>query len=254
MRAVITGVGWAGPYGLGCPPLPVAGAHSAPWPLSPGPLPEIRRSDVQDKPDKTFGRLDSFCRLGLGACAQALRDADLHPDDAARPLVPGMGMILATFHGCLHTDQAFIQTLPPLAKAPSPMLFAYTLPNILLGEAALRFDLRGPALTLQAPVATSTGIGEESSTAPDHALTSAMNVSLDMLAGDEAPAILVGFCDLGPLKPALDAVRGALFLVLEKTAPPAYPERGVCERHVDGALSVNPAGPGTLPPMLFHAG
>lgn len=254
MRAVITGVGWAGPQGLGRPPLPIDGAPPAPWPLGPGPLLEISRSDVRESPDKTFGRLDPFCRLGLGACAQALRDAGLHPDDAVRTAIQGMGMILATFHGCLHTDQAFVQTLPPLAEAPSPLLFAYTLPGILLGEAALRFDLRGPALALQAPVVTSAGSGEESCAALERALNKALAVGLDMLSSNEAPAMLVGFCDLGPLAPTPDALGGALFLVLEKTAPPAYPGRGVCERHADRVLSVVPEGPGSLPPVLVRAG
>lgn len=249
MRAMITGVGWVGPQDMGRPPLPAAGTPPTPWPLGPGPLPEIRRADVQEAPDKTFGRLDPFCRLGLGACAQALRDAGLHPDDATRPLVPGMGVALATLHGCLHTDQAYIQTLPPLAKAPSPLLFAYTLPNILLGEAALRFDLRGPALTLQTPAKGRTGHDPKS--ALTNALPNALAVGLDMLASGEAPAMLVGFCDLGPLEPTPDTFTGALFLVLEKTAPPAYPGRGVCERGAGGALSVIPEGPGSLPPLLF---
>ncbi len=247
MRAVITGVGWVGPQGMERPPLPVAGTPPAPWPLGPGPLPEIRRADVQNAPDKTFGRLDPFCRLGLGACAQALHDAGLHPDDATRPPVPGMGMVLATLHGCLHTDLAFIRTLPPRAEAPSPLLFAYTLPSILLGEAALRFDLRGPALTLQTPVEEQPGYDVVPRTSLQHALA----VGLDMLASGEAPAMLVGFCDLGPLEPAPYALRGALFLVLEKTTPPAYPGRGICERHAGRALSVVPEGPGSLPPVLF---
>lgn len=224
-RVFITG------WGQGREREPVTGAY----PLNDAPLPVIRRADVLDAPDKTFGRMDAFCRLGLAACARTLRRAGVYP--AKRELPEPTGMVVGTGYGCLATDLAYFGTCPPLGEGCSPHLFAYTLPNVLLGEAALRFGLRGPAFVLQR---------DPASAALDAAPVLA---ALDFLEDGDAEAMLAGICELG-LPDTLErgdalpaTLRGSLFLLLEKSPPPAYAAAtpSVLERSADGGLVVDGA-------------
>ncbi len=224
------------------------GYAAAPWPLGFGRLPEISRQDVLDAPDMAFGRMDAFCRLGLAACSQALRHAGVYPKGNGRSLDIGTGIVVATVTGCLRTDQDYQITAPPLAEAPSPHLFAYTLPNVLLGEMALRFDLRGPALALQVESASSSRNG----VFPP--LQSAVAMAMDMLETGEADSMLAGYCELGKNALASDIPRGALFLLLEKTGSGAYPWYGSCGRSDTEEIRITPQQKGALPPLLVTEG
>jgi len=51
-----------------------------------------------------------------------------------------IGIVLATAHGCLEADKRYSETI---ATIPSPALFVYTLPNIMLGEISIRHGFKG---------------------------------------------------------------------------------------------------------------
>lgn len=51
-----------------------------------------------------------------------------------------IGVILATSYGCLEADKQFNTTLTTI---PSPAVFVYTLPNIMLGEICIRHGFKG---------------------------------------------------------------------------------------------------------------
>jgi hypothetical protein len=51
-----------------------------------------------------------------------------------------VAVVLMTSHGCLEVDKKYNETLKTL---PSPALFVYTLPNIMLGEISIRHGFKG---------------------------------------------------------------------------------------------------------------
>lgn len=191
----VTGAGWVVPGGLGR-----AGAGDS-CERGSGPLPPVRLGDFFASADGRAGRLDRYSKIGLAAIALAVRDAGW----------PAQGrtvtaLVAATAYGCLATDEEYYRTVLPQGGAlASPNLFAYTLPNCFLGEAALRFGFTGPTLIL----------GEERSDG-----LAAVREAVDLLEAGEAEAAVCGGCDLERpafLPPAIGGERcGAIFLALER--------------------------------------
>lgn len=215
MKARVTGIGWVTPAGKG------TGRSAAPFAPAPGKVVPLTRRDVFDQPDQRFGRLDPFSRLGLAAIAFALRDAGLEAWREKRPL----GVVAASLLGCLATDVDYFRTVLPQGGAfASPHLFAYTLPNVFLGEAAIRFGLTGPTFVLN-PTA-------------DDGLD-ALRLALETLAWGEAPAMLAGTVDLPPpdgFPTGGLSCPGALFVVLENQPRAPGTDFGSISLAADGSL------------------
>jgi 3-oxoacyl-[acyl-carrier-protein] synthase II len=192
MRAWITGIGWMTPAGLG------QGRQTVAQPLVTGSLELPRRKDVFAQADLRFGRLDGFSRVGLAALACCLRDAGAEEWTEKRPI----GIVAGSSYGCLQTDLDYLETLlTEGGKLASPNLFAYTLPNCFLGEAALRFGLTGNTLVLNR--------ADESGLAP-------LRFALEELAWSEQTGVLAGRCDLeAPAGVTAAGTPGGLFLLLE---------------------------------------
>lgn len=193
MKIFVTGIGWAGTGGMG------TGRGSTPFALPPGTLPPISRREVFPDPDSRFGRLDAFSRLALAGLALALRDAGIEKWTEPR----AVGIAASTTYGCIGTDLDYLATLDEAPGLASPQLFAYTLPNVFLGEAAIRFGLTGPTVI----------VSDEEGTG-----CAALETALDYVAGGGGTA-LAGICDLArptPLPERTDPPPGALFLVLER--------------------------------------
>ena len=130
MTALITGIGWVNSGGMGC------GRKCDDFKMTAGPLPRITRRAVSEDPYPRFGRMDSFSRLGLGAIALALKDADLAKWTCKR----NISIIASTVHGCLGTDVDYFDTvIPQEGRLASPNLFAYTLPNSFFGRSGHPF-------------------------------------------------------------------------------------------------------------------
>lgn len=51
-----------------------------------------------------------------------------------------IALVMATAHGCLEMDKKYNETITTI---PSPALFVYTLPNIMLGEICIRHGFKG---------------------------------------------------------------------------------------------------------------
>lgn len=193
MKVFVTGIGWVGAAGMG------TGRGGAPFALPPGDLPSISRHEVFSEPDSRFGRLDAFSRLALAGVALALRDAGIETWTEPR----AVGVAASTTYGCMGTDLDYLATLAGGPALASPQLFAYTLPNVFLGEAAIRFGLTGPTVI----------VSDEDGTG-----AAALDTALDFVAGGGDTA-LAGICDLArptqlPRRPEPPA--GALFVVLER--------------------------------------
>ena len=172
MKAWLNGIGWHTPAGSG------QGHRDHVNPLTSGPLEIPTRKQIFSEPDKRFGRLDNFSRIGLAAAAFCLRDGDRDTFSEARAI----GIVAASRYGCLATDRDYLETmLPAGGKFASPNLFAYTLANSFLGEVALRFGLGGNSLVLNQHD-------------PDH--LGAVNYALEELALSDQVGMLAGICDL----------------------------------------------------------
>ncbi|MDY0190913.1 MAG: beta-ketoacyl synthase N-terminal-like domain-containing protein [Desulfuromonas sp.] len=197
LSADICGFGWVSVDGLGAG---LSATNSCPFgEFRRGELPPVQRKDVLSRPDRSFGRMDQFSRLGLAGIALALRDAGLETWQDKR----NIGVLAATVTGCMYTDVDYFKTvLEGQGLFASPQLFAYTLPNTFLGEAALRFGLTGNCQVLNSGIN-----GDES-----HALA-VVRTAMESIAWGENEKVIVGYCDLGD-QGALHAP-GALFMVLQ---------------------------------------
>ena len=90
-----------------------------------------------------FFKMDPLCKWAwLGA--EALLT------DKGGNLYDGMdknkiAVVLMTKHGCIDVDKKYLEGLDNI---PSPALFVYTLPNIMLGEISIRHGFKGEQLCL----------------------------------------------------------------------------------------------------------
>lgn len=215
MKGAILGLGWVTAGGFG--PAGAAGGFD----LAPGELPELSRRDVFADPYQRYGRLDRFSRLGLAAIAFALRDAGLEAWQQKRPV----GVIAATSYGCLATDCDYFDTvLPAGGGMASPNLFAYTLPNCFLGEAAIRFGLTGTSFIVSGDAPGRLG---------------GLRLALESLAWGEEETVLAGCCDLAPPEGfacVAEAPPGAVFAVLSRAGGEGYGEVAIAG---DGLFRLN---------------
>ncbi len=83
-----------------------------------------------------FYKMDNLGKLGWLAAEILLKDsfrtADYLPEQT--------GLVLANAHASMDTDIKYAETIPDI---PSPSLFVYTLPNIMIGEICIRHHFKG---------------------------------------------------------------------------------------------------------------
>lgn len=228
LSAHISGIGWVTTGGCG------QGRKNQNFTLGGGELPTLSRADVFPQPDRRFGRMDPFSRLGLAGIAFALRDAGLESWQQKRPI----GLIAATAYGCLATDSDYFDTVIPDGGAlASPQLFAYTLSNTFLGEAAIRFGLTGSGMVVSA--AGALGL-------------TPLGLALEDLAWGDEDCLVAGTCDL-PAPTGVPEVAGvlpgAVFLVLQREAAPGY---GELHRNRDGTYFLSGAPVGDVAELVMR--
>ena len=91
-----------------------------------------------------FFKMDLLSKWAWVAAEMLLRPVD------EAPLYEGIdptriAVIMASTHGCLDTDHRYLKSTETI---PSPALFVYTLPNIMLGEICIRHGFKGEQLCL----------------------------------------------------------------------------------------------------------
>lgn len=116
------------------------------------PLLHLPKADPEELYRALQGGYPKFFKMDvLSKCAWLGAEALLREGDAL--LYEGMdknkiAVVLATKNGCLQTDKRYAETLTTI---PSPALFVYTLPNIMLGEICIRHGFKGEQLCLVQP-------------------------------------------------------------------------------------------------------
>ncbi len=215
MDVALSGIGWVTPSGIGW------GGGGQRFDLTPGALPVLTRKEVFPEPNQRFGRQSEYSKIGLASIAFALRDAGLETWTEKRPV----GIMAASQLGCLTTDLDYFHTvLPQGGSLPSPNLFAYTLANCFMGEAAIQFGLTGSTMVINEA-------GQSGA--------ASLRMALESIAWGEHDTMLAGICDLqAPVQFAesFTTTPGALFMVL--SGQPSHQRPGY------GALSL--AGNGSI--------
>jgi 3-oxoacyl-[acyl-carrier-protein] synthase II len=214
MEAFLCGIGWVTGAGLGW------GRQGDEFRLCDLPLPTLERKDVFPKPNQRFGRMSDYAKTGVAAVAFALRDAGLEEWEAKR----AVGVVASTRLGCLATDVDYHRTvLLEGGGLASPNLFAYTLANCFLGDAAIQFGLTGSSVAINE---SCDGLG-------------AVRMAMEDIAMGEAETMLAGICDLPGQEPYdrdLVTQTGAVFLVLSSAPGVAWNSYGCVTLTDDGRI------------------
>ena len=83
-----------------------------------------------------FYKMDNLCKLGWLATEVLLKDGF----NKAHYQPEGVGIVLANAHASLDSDKKYYDSITDI---PSPALFVYTLPNIVIGEICIRNNFKG---------------------------------------------------------------------------------------------------------------
>ncbi len=83
-----------------------------------------------------FFKMDNLCKTGFIASDLLLRTQKLNDNYEPEQI----GIVLSSANSSLDTD---IKYQASIATAPSPSLFVYTLPNVLIGEVCIRHSIKG---------------------------------------------------------------------------------------------------------------
>lgn len=87
-----------------------------------------------------FHKMDNLCKLGFMATELLLRDKRLEQSYSADEI----GIVLFNASSSMDTDRNHQQTIQDRsAYFPSPSVFVYTLPNIVIGEICIRHKFFG---------------------------------------------------------------------------------------------------------------
>lgn len=85
-----------------------------------------------------FFKMDRLCKWAWAGAELLLSSGSVYKDLDKNKI----GIVLSTSQGCLEVDKRYFDTI----DVPSPALFVYTLPNIMLGEICIRHGLKGAQL------------------------------------------------------------------------------------------------------------
>lgn len=87
-----------------------------------------------------FHKMDALCKLGMLCMEAALKDSDF----LTKNPLDKIAIVLSNAASSLDTDRAHQQSISDKANYfPSPAVFVYTLPNIIIGEMAIKYKITG---------------------------------------------------------------------------------------------------------------
>jgi 3-oxoacyl-[acyl-carrier-protein] synthase II len=231
MEAYLCGIGWITGTSMGY------GKLGGECVFSDLPLPPLTRKEVFPEPNQRFGRMSEYAKLGMAAIAFALRDAGLEAWSEKRPI----GVVASTSLGCLATDVDYHRTvLLEGGGLASPNLFAYTLANCFLGDAAIQFGLTGSCIAIN-----------EARQGLD-----ALRFALEEIEIGAADTMVAGICDVAApelVNAASTLKPGAIFLALSSAPPASGAQYGIITLSDDGELFHNGKAVGSLLDLVQSA-
>ncbi len=89
--------------------------------------------------------MDKLSKLGILAADVLLRDANIIGKHAPEKV----GIVLSNANASLDADVKYMESVKAI---PSPALFVYTLPNIVIGEISIRYGFKGENAFFVQPV------------------------------------------------------------------------------------------------------
>lgn len=90
-----------------------------------------------------FFKMDRMCKLGFLASEILIMNTPAFKEFKNEEV----GMVFMNRSSCLDTDLKYYETIKDSSQYfPSPSLFVYTLPNILMGEIAIRHRIKGEGI------------------------------------------------------------------------------------------------------------
>ena len=194
INIAVMGGAWITASGIDCM------SDSKDFSMPEGTLPELRRQLLTTSPDQRWGRLDNYSKAGLIASSLALKDAGIDTVDAHKTTA----IVVSTVTGSTDVDNKYFQTvLPQEGLLASPNLFAYTLPNCMLGEVSIRHGFTGPAMIL-------------SQTTSD--MMNGIVGGIKLLHYGLCERVVAGYCNIEAGMDSVDTEckPGAVFLVMQK--------------------------------------
>jgi hypothetical protein len=86
-----------------------------------------------------FHKMDRLCKLATVAARVLLQNGDLAPYTPSE-----IAVVVANRTATYHTDSKHVASITDRANYyPSPAVFVYTLPNILVGELCIQYNIKG---------------------------------------------------------------------------------------------------------------
>ncbi len=91
-----------------------------------------------------FHKMDRLCKLAFVAANYLLGENELEGFEPSE-----IGVIMANAHATLATDTKYYTAIEDKNNYfPSPAVFVYTLPNIMIGEICIKYKIKGESLFL----------------------------------------------------------------------------------------------------------
>ena len=87
-----------------------------------------------------FYKMDKLCKWAFVGAEGLFHQDDLYAGIDKNKIA----VVLSTAHGCIDVDKRYLAGI----AMPSPALFVYTLPNIMLGEICIRHGFKGEQVCL----------------------------------------------------------------------------------------------------------
>ncbi|UEG52764.1 hypothetical protein LLH06_17605 [Mucilaginibacter daejeonensis] len=130
-----------------------------------------------------FYKMDNLSKLGWLASEVLLKDIDLRNDHQPEEV----GMVLANANSSLDNDLRYYNTIDDV---PSPAVFVYTLPNIVIGEICIRNNIKGEHSFFIQPAFDANFIHEQVSYLLDHDILNTCICGWVDVLGDQYKAAL----------------------------------------------------------------
>ena len=91
-----------------------------------------------------FYKMDNLCKLGFLTAEVLLNRGKFTEYYQSKYKPADIGIVITNFSSSLDTDEEFQKTIESTDNYfPSPAVFVYTLPNIMLGEISIRHKIKG---------------------------------------------------------------------------------------------------------------